>query len=241
MTGGADTASPPGRRVLVTGASRGIGRAIALAFARAGDRLALLSRESEHLTATVEACRAQDGDVTVVQADVTDEHATAVACAEARERLGGVDVLVNNAGIGRYAPFAELSAADWAAMLQVNVLGVANVTRAVLPAMLDQRDGHIVNIGSIRGIETIAGTTAYAASKFAIMGFSQALRHDLAGSGVRVSVIAPGGVKTAFGRIPPEEKDPRFLDPETVAEAVLQIVEPGRRAWIRDLTIVPVE
>ena len=234
----ANAMTESGRRVLVTGASRGIGRATALAFARRGWRLGLVSRPSQASRDTLEQCRRHEPGTFAVDADVTDDAATHSACEEAIERLGGVDVLVNNAGIGTYAPFAELSSDDWEQMLRVNVVGAANVVRAVLPTMLRQGAGHVVNMGSIRGIETIPTTTAYAASKFAVVGFTQALRQELVGTGVRVSLIHPGGVRTEFGRIPVAEKDTNFLEPEEIAEAVLGMVEVGGRAWVRDLTIV---
>lgn len=227
-----------GRRVLVTGASRGIGRAVAMAFAVCGDRVALLSRASPELDATARACAEHAAEVVVLHADVTDEEQTRAAATYAIEQLGGLDVLVNNAGVGLYAPFGELPASAWEEMLRVNVLGTANVVRNVLPTMLGQRDGQIINIGSIRGIETIGGTTAYAASKFAVVGFTQALRRELAGSGVRVSLVAPGGVRTDFGQIPAGEKDENFLPPDVVAETVVAMVSQGQRAWVRDVTIV---
>ena len=227
------------RRVLVSGAARGIGRAIALAFSGSGSRVALVGRPSDALDATARDCQALAAEVTVGHADVRDEVAVTGAVTAVADRFGGVDVVVNNAGIGRYAPFADLSSADWADMVNVNVLGVANVIRAVLPLMTSQRSGHIVNIGSIRGTETIAGTTAYAATKFAVVGLSRALQQDLAGTGVRVSVVSPGGVKTGFGGIAADDKDPAFLDADAVARAVVAVVETGPLGWISDLTILP--
>jgi 3-oxoacyl-[acyl-carrier protein] reductase len=226
-------------RVLVSGPGRGIGRAIALAFAGSGNRVALVGRGSDALDATARDCEALDAEVTVHHADVRDETAVRAAVSGVASRFGGIDVAVNNAGIGRYAPFAELSGAEWAEMVDVNVLGVANVIRAVLPLMTAQGSGHIVNIGSIRGMETIAGTTAYAATKFAVVGLSRALQQDLAGTGVRVSVVSPGGVKTDFGGIDAAAKHPGFLEPDAVARAVLAVVETGRHGWVSDLTILP--
>ena len=229
------------KRILVTGASRGIGRAVAIAAAGAGNDVALLGRDSPDLEAAAGLCRdAADGDVVVLRASVTDAIAVEEECRQVLDRWGGLDALVNNAGLGRYAPFMELTEADWALMLNTNVLGLVNVTRAVLPTLTAQAHGHIVNMGSIRGLETIPGTTAYAASKFALVGLSLALRQELEGSGVLVSMVYPGGVKTDFGGIRSETKDQTFLTPETIAEVVMDIIDRGPDAWVRDLTIMPV-
>jgi 3-oxoacyl-[acyl-carrier protein] reductase len=225
--------------MLITGPSRGIGRALATGAAGAGHPLALMGRDSADLDSVVAECQELGVEVLPLRVDVVDADGTAEACRELDRRWGGVEILVNNAGVGRYAPFMELTASDWEAMLDTNVTGVVNVTRGILPGMIARGGGHIVNICSIRGIETIPGTTAYAASKFALVGLSQALRQELEATGVVVSMIFPGGVTTDFGGIPGEDKDPSFLTPEKVAEVVLEMIDHAGSAWIRDLTVMP--
>lgn len=228
------------KRVLVTGASRGIGRAVAVAAAEAGNDVALLGRDSPDLEAAAASCRSVgDGDIALLPASVTDAVAVDRECRQLLDRWEGLDALVNNAGLGRYAPFMDLDESDWALMLNTNVLGLVNVTRAVLPSLTAQGHGHIVNMGSIRGLETIPGTTAYAASKFALVGLSLALRQELEGTGVLVSMVYPGGVKTDFGGIDSETKDPTFLTPESIAEVIMDILDRRPEAWVRDLTIMP--
>jgi 3-oxoacyl-[acyl-carrier protein] reductase len=228
------------KRILVTGASRGIGRAIAIGAAARGNDVALLARDSTDLDAAAQLCReAGGGEIAVLRASVTEATAVQAACSDVLRRWDGLDVLVNNAGLGRYAPFMELDEADWALMLNTNVLGLVNVTRSVLPTLIAQGRGHIVNMCSIRSLETIPGTSAYAASKFAVVGLSMALRQELEGTGVLVSMVHPGGVKTDFGGISAETKDPSFLTPEKIAEVIMSIIEQAPEAWIRELTIMP--
>lgn len=226
-------------RILVTGASRGIGRATALAFGRTGAAIALLARESSELRDVAHELDDLGARNVVAPCDVRDVEAVARGIADVERELGGIDVLVNNAGGGRYAPFADLTETDWAGMLTLNVTGLANVTRAVLPGMRRRGRGHVINIGSIRGLEGAPTMTAYTASKFAVTGLTRALRQELAGSGILVSLVSPGGVKTGFGGIDPGEKDPTWMEPAAVADLVVQVVEFRGRGWITEVTIMP--
>jgi 3-oxoacyl-[acyl-carrier protein] reductase len=234
-----DTAHTDGHRVLVTGASRGIGRAIAIAFARTGATVVLLARESSQLYETAQEVEDLGVRAVVTPCDVRDVADVDRAMEDVEKALGGLDVLVNNAGGGRFAPFSDLTEADWSDALSLNVEGLVNMTRAVLPVMRRQGRGHVINIGSIRGLESAPTMTAYTASKFAVTGFTRALRQELEGSGILVSLISPGGVKTGFGGIGPAEKDPTWMDPSAIADLVVQVVEFRGRGWISDVTILP--
>lgn len=227
------------KTVLLTGASRGIGRATAIALGSRGHRLALLGRQSAELDDVAKTIRTGGGDPVVVNADVRDEDAVESAVGEACEQLGNIDVLINNAGMGRYAPFEELTSDDWEHVLAVNVTGVATVLRSVLPLMRKAEDGHIINVGSIRSTEVGANTSSYAASKFGLDALTRTLRLELDGMGIVVSQICPGGVITEFGGIDPATKDQSWLRPEAIAEAVAMIIEFRGLGWVRDLTIVP--
>jgi short-subunit dehydrogenase len=189
-------------RVLVTGASRGIGRATALAFAGSGASVALLARESPELRNVARELDDLGVRNVVAPCDVRE--------VEAVERV-----------------------------LSLNVMGVVNVTRAVLPLMSRRGRGHVINIGSIRGLEGAPSMTAYTASKFAVTGFTRALRQELDGSGILVTLVSPGGVKTGFGGIDPEEKDPTWMEPSAVADLVVQVVGFRGRGWITEVSIMP--
>jgi 3-oxoacyl-[acyl-carrier protein] reductase len=217
----ADFCSLEGRTALVTGGSRGIGRAIAAELANAGATVVIGYRaggEEAEAAAGEMGCRA-------VQADVSDP-------AEAKrlvEEAGDVDVLVNNAGVTRDGLLARMSDEDWRTVLDTNLGGTFNTCRAVTRGMMKRRSGSIVNVSSIVGVHGNPGQTNYSASKAGIIGFTKALARELGSRGVRANVIAPGYISTRLTNELPEElrntmlaNTPlgRFGDPEDVAGAV---------------------
>jgi short-subunit dehydrogenase len=226
-----------GKVAVVTGASSGIGRALALILAREGALLALADRDERGLAETAQLVAAAGGSVTTRVVDVSDEAAVnAFAEAVVRER-GGVDVLINNAGVGLYGSVLELTTAEMAWLMNVNFWGVVHGVKAFLPALLRRPEASIVNVSSLFGLWGPPGQSAYAASKFAVRGFSESLRGELMGTGVHVVTVHPAGIRTAIarsGRIAaaadPEVAaartrafDERFLTipPETAAAAIL--------------------
>lgn len=191
------------------------------------------------MSETIESLAANGDEPLVVSADVRDDDAVRNAVDDAWERLGGVDVLINNIGVGRYAPFEELTPEDWDDALAINVGGTASVTRAMVPHMRDAGTGHIINVGSIRSLEAGANWSAYAASKFGLAALTETLRIELADTGIIVAQINPGGVLTHFGDVDPATKDQSWMPPEAVAEAIALMVEFRRVGWLRDVTIMP--
>lgn len=168
--------------------------------------------------------------------DLTDDRSAADVFAAVA--AAPVDLLVACAGIGRYAPFLETSAEEWAAMLDVNLLGVVRSIRGVLPGMVKRQTGRIVLLGSRRGLEPTATTAAYSSTKAALHGLARSLSQELAPHGVHVCLLCPGGVRTNF-RSPAAEKDHRFMEPADVAEAVLFMAASPARAWVRELEVLP--
>ena len=214
---------------LVTGASRGIGRAIAQRLAATHDILAV-ARSADEL-ATLAAAVAEtrsDGHVEPVVADVGDPAVGDVLAAAIAGRA--VDVLVHNAGVGVLTPLLDLAPEDWRRMIDVNVNALYSVTRAVLPGMVARERGHVVLIGSIAGRSAFVGGTAYAASKAFGMSFAESLLLEVRDAGVKVSVVSPGSVRTGFsgrgfsGREKPGGGPDWQLVPEDVAEAVAYAV-----------------
>ena len=201
---------------VVTGASRGIGRAIALRLAKTYDILAV-ARTKPALDKLSAEVRQLGGACRVATVDLTD--ATAVAKA-----LQGVDarVLVNNAGTGPVKPFLELTPNEWTAMVDVNFNALYHVTRAVLPAMIARRSGHVVIIGSISGRSAFVGGTCYAGTKHAAMAFAECLMLEVREHGVKVSIVNPGSVATDFS---PRNDPGWMLAPEEVAESVAHVIE----------------
>jgi len=246
-----------GSRVLVTGGSSGIGKATARALVRAGGHVVIAARDPARLAAAAESLRAERCDpgqvVEAVGLDVSDPHEVEHGMEQALAALGGLDVLVNNAGVALAARFLETSPGDFERLMRTNYLGMVHVTRAALPGLVAQGSGHVVNVSSLAGLIGIYGYTAYAASKFAVVGFSQALRQELRPHGIGVSVVCPPDTDTPQlaeeNRTKPDETraiagSVRMLSAETVAEALLDgvarrrfLVVPGLEArWTERLT-----
>lgn len=209
-----------GAVVLVTGASSGIGAATAVRLSHAGARLVLHGRDAERLTAVAE----RTGGVPLL-ADLSDPEQLRAAVAATLRRMGGVDVLVNNAGVGWAGPLAEMSGADVRRLIEVNLVAPVELTRALMPDMISRGHGHIVFVTSIAGRTGVVGEAVYAATKSGVDAFAESLRFELAGTGVRVGVVVPGVVDTPFfgrrGR-PYLRTHPRPVPAERVANAVLR-------------------
>jgi len=228
--------------VYVTGASRGIGRAVSLAACAHGARVGLLSRSETDLK---ELASSLGGRAAFAAADVADHAAVERAFAELQERIGPPDILVNNAGIGSYRSFLEEDLETFRRLMQVNYFGTVHATRAALPGMADRGHGHIVNIASVAGLVGAPFETAYSASKFAVVGLTESLTAEVAALGIRVSLVDPGPTRTSFTEargVPFQRKYPRPLPAARVAEAVIDVVEHDHyeRVLPRWLRIAPV-
>ena len=204
---------------LVTGASRGIGRAIALRLARDGYEIVAVARRRDELDLLCAAIGAGGGRCRPIALDVSD--GAGVAAALEGEQ---VDVLVNNAGIGRIKPFLETTPEDWHAMIDVNVNALYHVTRAVLPGMIARGGGHVCAIGSISGRSAFVGGTCYAATKAFVTSWAESLLMEVREHGVKVSVVMPGSVATGFSGRDPSPADSWKLQADDVADAVAYVV-----------------
>src|ERR1700719_4060589 len=227
-----------GRVALVTGGSRGIGRAIAMKLAELGADVSICGRDSEKLRATADALQGLTKRVFWQAADVTraDDVEKFVSVAEAK--LGPIQVLVNNAGIGLFGPAHEKSEEDWDRVLNTNLKSVFLVSRAVVPSMIKKGAGDIINISSLAGRNTFAGGGLYCASKWGVQGLSGSMAEELREHGIRVSVICPGSVATEFtGR---GVKDARkALQPEDVAHAVEAVVTQRQGSFMSEIQVRP--
>ena len=202
---------------VITGASRGIGRAVALRLGTTHHVIAV-ARSRPELETLASEIRSGGGACDTIELDVTDPEAVARA-------LGGVraDVLVNNAGVGYMKPLLELTSDEWHAMVDVNFNALFHVTRALLPGMVERGRGHIVMVGSIAGRSAFVGGSCYAATKHAVMGFSESLMLEVREKGVKVSVVNPGSVATSFSR---RERDTSWmLTADDVADAVTHAID----------------
>lgn len=230
---------------VVTGATEGIGRAIAFQLGRAGARLAICARTAPHVEATVAALRADGFDAIGLPCDVSEPAAVHAFAERVRQQRGDAAVLVNNAGIGRFHSLEELSLEDWDDTIAVNLRSLFLVTKAFLPGLKRAAAAHgsagVVNIASLAGRNGFEGGTAYCASKHAVLGFSKALMLEVRKLQVRVIAICPGSVDTPFmdkqDRMRPNRD--RVLTADDVAHTVLATLTLADRAMVSELDIRP--
>jgi NADP-dependent 3-hydroxy acid dehydrogenase YdfG len=229
-----------GKVALVTGAGRGIGRAIALAFAEEGAAVALVARSRADLAGGAAAIRERDGRALALPTDVTQDGAVEAVVEQTLTDLGRIDVLVTSAGTAAFGMVADSKPADWDSMLALNLRAVMVSCRAVLPAMLRQRSGTILNVGSVASKRALPGSAVYTATKTAVDAFSRVLAEELRPHGVRVGVLVAGAVDTplwdSMGASPPREK---MLRPEDVARAAVLMASLPPHATLEELTLLP--
>lgn len=232
---------------LITGSGAGLGRSIAIKALENGDRIVATARDISQL----QGLSTLYGDrVSIARLDVVNEEEAKEAVAQAISVFGRLDVLVNNAGYGDARPFEEASSADFRRVIETNFFGVANLCRAALPGMRQQKSGHIIQISSVGGRFATAGNAAYHAAKWAVGGFTEALAFEVASFGVKVTALEPGGMRTNWGKrafsqkpsmLPEYESTVGALfdqlagywgneagDPEKIAEFVMKVAAAGR-------------
>ena len=223
---------------IVTGASRGIGKAIALALAREGVRVVLVARSEKALEAVCNQIEREGGVALVAAANVSQEKSVRAAINATTARFGRLDILVNCAGIGIFKPLAETTAEDWDRVMAVNARGPFLMCRAAVPIMARGGGGCIVNVSSVVGVKGYVNQGAYTASKHALMGMTKVLAQEVQGQGIRVHVICPGGVDTDLAAHARPDLDPSALmTPEEIAEIVLFLVKQKGRAIIDQINI----
>lgn len=213
-----------GRTVLVTGASRGIGRSIALRFAEEGARVGLVARTEMELLATARLAEKAGAQSVAIPTDIRDRAGAQAAVDRVEAELGAIDVLVNNAGVFLWRPFLELSAEEWDLVLSTNLTGAANFCRAVLPGMVSRRRGRIVNVSSIHGMRGEANLAAHSAAKFGLIGLTQSLAREFRGDNIAVNAVCPGTVENRLEETDaPSREQPlaEKLWPRDVARTVL--------------------
>ena len=231
---------PEDKVALITGASRGIGRATALALAKGGYRLSLAARRAAALEAAAREAREAGAEALAVPADVADEAAVQALVTATTERFGRIDALVNAAGYGRFAPIETSDSADWHATLAVNLTGTFFCCKHVVPLMLAQGSGQIVNVLSIAAKEPFPNSTAYCASKFGAYGLTLALAAEVRRRGIRVTALLPGSVDTPFWDEAGGSLDrAQMLRPEAVGETIRAILDQPEGMCTDELVLMP--
>jgi len=231
-----------GKVALITGGSRGVGLATARRLAREGAAVALVARDPVRLADAERDVTAAGGRALALVADVTDADALASAVERVEFQLGGLDVVIANAGMGRYGPVADLAPATWREVIETNLTGAFLTVRAALPAIRRRGGGHVVAISSGAGKRGYPNMTAYCASKFGLQGFMDALAAELAAEPIKCTTIVPGSILTDFGVRTREDRarsGDTFLDPDDVAEAIVQVLVQPAHAWTQEVTLWP--
>lgn len=227
-----------GKAALVTGASRGIGRAVASLLGRMGASVAICARNRAAVEQAAAALREQGIRILPIVADVTRTDDIERMIEQACTQFGDIEILVNNAGVGVFGPFYERSEADWDAVLGTNLKAVFLTGRMVAARMIRRGRGHIINISSLASKSAFPGGAVYCASKWGLMGLSACMAEDLRAHGIRVSVICPGSVATEFSSH--AGRDPRtLLQPEDVAHAVAMLVTQREGSFISEVDVRP--
>lgn len=242
-------ASIEGKVALVTGASSGIGEATAEQLAGAGAKVALVARRKDRIDALAERIRSGGGTALAIEADISGEQAANDAVERTKDELGGVDLLINNAGVMLLGPVAGADTEHWRRMIDVNLLGLLYCTHAVLPIMGEAGGGHVVNVSSVAGRTASMGSAVYNMTKWGVVGFSEGLRQEVLHANVRVTVIEPGFVETELQGhnehpmvVEAIEKMREQVDPlqaDDIADAVLYAVTRPQHVGINEMMVRP--
>jgi 3-oxoacyl-[acyl-carrier protein] reductase len=236
-----DAISLAGKSVLITGASAGIGWATALAFAGKGANVVVTARREQRLRELCDLIGAQGGRAVFLAGDAAEEHTAQGCVVLAVKQFGRLDILINNAGAGNYKNLVDTSVAEYDALMDSNMKSSFLFARHAAPVMIEQKSGEILFISSVAGLQGYAGEAVYCASKFAQIGFAQALDGELRRFGIKVGTICPGGVKTEFavgkGRTEEGVKNSTMMQPGEIADAIVFACMQPRNARILQMTV----
>jgi 3-oxoacyl-[acyl-carrier protein] reductase len=225
-----------GKNAIITGAGKGIGRALAIALAQEGVNIGLAARTASDLESVAAELKQYGVKTAIAIMNVADIHAVNAAIAALKSELGVIDILINNAGIGAFGSFMELEPEKWEEIIQVNLLGAYYVTRAVLPEMIERKTGDIINVSSTAGKNGAAVTSAYSASKFGLIGMSESLMQEVRKHNIRVSTLLPSTVAKDMAKdLKLTDGNPeRVMQPEDFAELVVSQLKLNRRVFVKE-------
>lgn len=228
-----------GKNALITGAGRGIGKAVALALAAEGVNVALLGRTEKNVVEVAKEAMNLGVEVVTAVADISSLEEVNKASGVILDKFSSIDILINNAGIGRFGKFMELEVKDWEKVIQVNLMGTYYVTRAFLPQMIAQKSGDIVNISSTAGLRGAGITSAYSASKFAVLGLTESLMQEVRKDNIRVTALTPSTVATdmAIDLNLTDGNPESVMQPEDIAELVVSQLKLNKRVFVKDAGI----
>ena len=225
-----------GKNAIITGAGKGIGRAVAIALAQEGVNVGLLARTLSDLEKLAEELKPYEVNVSIATVDVANIDAVNSAVLKVKNELGSIDILINNAGTASFAKFLELEPSRWEEILKINLFGAYYTARAVLPEMIEKQSGDIINISSTAGKNGAAVTSAYSASKFALIGMSESLMQEVRKHNIRVSTLTPSTVASDMAKeLKLTDGNPeKVMQPEDLAELIIAQLKLNRRVFLKE-------
>lgn len=225
-----------GKNAIITGAGKGIGRAVAIELAKEGVNIGLMARTAADLDAVAAELASYGVETAIATVNVADIEEVNAAVAKVKAELGPIDILINNAGISSFGPFMELEPARWEEIVKVNLFGPYYMTRAVLPEMMERKTGDILNISSTAGKNGAAVTSAYSASKFGLIGMSESLMQEVRKHNIRVSTLLPSTIATDMAKdLKLTDGNPeRVMQPEDFAEFMVSQLKLNRRVFVKE-------
>lgn len=228
-----------GKRALITGGARGLGRAIAFALAKEGVHIAITGRNEDALKDTAAELAELDIDVTYAAFDVANYHAVQQEIEQLNKRFGNFDILINNAGIASFSSVVDMDVADWTSIININLLGTYFVTKTILPQLIEKNQGDIIMVSSTAGLNGAATTSAYSASKFGVIGFADSLMREVRKNNIRVCTLMPSTIASDMSKeLGLTEGDPeKVLQPEDFAELIIANLKLPRRAMLKSASL----
>ena len=227
------------KNALITGAGKGIGKAVAIALAKEGVNIVLIARTQADIDEVAQEINTYDVKTLALTADVADINSVNLAIEKAIASFQTIDILINNAGIAAFGKFLELEPSEWERIFQVNLMGVYYVTRAILPNMIERQTGDIINISSTAGLNGNALTSAYSASKFALLGLTDSLMQEMRKHNIRVTALTPSTVATDMAKeLNLTDGNPeKVMQAEDIAELLIAQLKLNRRVFIKNSSI----
>ncbi|TYB75917.1 3-ketoacyl-ACP reductase [Bizionia myxarmorum] len=228
------------KKAIITGGSRGLGKATAVAFAQEGIDIAITGRSEDVLKETVKELEALGVKAIYAVFDVGNYEDVKTGIASIIDRFGTVDILVNNAGIAAFGSFNDMDVKEWSQIIQTNLMGMYFVTKEVLPHLIDQNEGDIINVSSTAGLNGNANTSAYSASKFAVIGMSEALMKEVRKHNIRVCTLTPSTIASDMSielGIATKDSEDSVLQPEDFAELIIAGLKLPRRAMLKSAAL----
>jgi len=229
-----------GKVAFVTGAGKGIGRAVAVALAKEGVHVGLMARTEETLIEAANEITGLGVKAAFASVDVSSQDQVEQAIKKLTEELGTADILINNAGIGSFASLLEMDPAEWKRIIDVNLMGTYYVTRAVLPQLIEKNSGDIINISSTNGLNGAATSSAYSASKFGVIGLTESLAQEVRRNNIRVTALTPSTVVTdlAHQNNLIDKKEEKFIQPEDIAEFIVSQLKLNSRVYVKTASLL---